>query len=192
MDEIKQFSGRAILVYMIGWVVVGILGDVVWGATAGLIAVQTLRNNPLSMEMIRVFGIEKGLDAAHDSTEARSAIKALSTEGRRDLEEIGKVAFGKTNWFLVTLFVSAVAFGIVGFLGGFFARVWLLAGVVPILSLLTNNSVLRFPFARDLSLEQKAAVIVFSQFAVSWALAYCGARLGLKRHRRKVQKAGTS
>ena len=91
------------------------------------------------------------------------------------------------NWFVVTMFVSAVVFGLAGFLGGLLARSWLLAGAVPAFSFLTTNPVTRFPMAKDLPVLQKVIVIVFAQFAVCYLLVYWGARLSTRRQRHKTR-----
>jgi hypothetical protein len=98
---------------------------------------------------------------------------------------MSKEALADINWFFVTLFVSVALFGLVGVLGGFVARAWVLAGAVPALSFLTNNPVIRFQMVKDLSTSQKVIVVVLAQFAVCYLLAYCGARLGLKRKQKK-------
>ena len=101
------------------------------------------------------------------------------------MESLTKEVMSDSNWFAVTIFVSFVVFCITGFLGGFIARAWVLAGAVPAISFLTNNPVVRFPMAKDLPMLEKIIVVVFAQLSVCYILAYLGARLGLKRKLKK-------
>jgi len=127
---------------------------------------------------------DKGADPDASRAGARKAYESLSKENRHELMNMSKDVLSDVNWFPVTLFVSAVVFGIVGFFGSMIARSWLLAGAVPALSFLTNNPIIRFPMAKDLPTVQKVIVVV-AQFAVCCLLAYCGAKLGMKRKQKK-------
>jgi hypothetical protein len=80
----------------------------------------------------------------------------------------------------VTLSVSVIVYGMIGFLGGYFARVWLLAGAIPVMTFLTNNPVVRFDAAMSLSLPEKT-IVVLTQLVVCNLLAFYGSKVGMKR-----------
>lgn len=185
MNLRAQFSVRAVVVCVAALAVAWILTEVVWGATGGLVGGLSIARNPEYQQRITTFMKDKGATPDASRAEARKAYENLSKEDRQELMRMSEEALANINWFLVTLFVSAVVFGLAGFLGGLTARAWVLAGAVPALSFLTNNPVIRFEMAKDLSTVQKVIVVVIAQFAICYLLAYCGAKLGLKRQQKK-------
>ncbi len=192
MNLRNQFTVRAAAAYLIALAAAWVLTEAVWGATGGLVGGLTMARDPEYLQKVDSFLKERGVDPQGSRAQARSAYQNLSKEDKEELMKLTKEAVAHINWFCVTLFVSAVVFGLVGFLGGLFSRAWLLAGAVPALSFLTNNPVIRFQMAKELSVLQKATVVVLAQFAVCYLLAYCGARLGLKRQRQKRIKDSQS
>ncbi len=164
-----------------------LLTSIVWGATCGLVGGLSIANNPEFRQKIESVITDKGITPEDSQAEAHQKYKSLSKAGKQELEEITKEAMANVNWFAVTIFVSVIVFGIPGFLGGFIARAWLLAGAIPALSFLTNNLVIRFPMAKDLPSLEKIIVVVFAQLSVCYILAYLGARWGLKRQQKKEQ-----
>jgi hypothetical protein len=185
MNIRNQFTVRALVVYLVALAAAWILTEVVWGATGGLVGGLSTALNPEYQQKVTSFMKDKGVDSDASRAEALKAYQALSKEEKKQLMEMSKEALSDINWFPVTIFVSAVVFGIVGFLGGLIARTWLLGGAVPSLSFLLNNPVIRFQMAKDLSTLQKVIVVVLAQFVVCYLLAYCGARLGLRRKHKK-------
>lgn len=192
MNLKNEFAVRAYVAYLIGLAAAWILTEVVWGATGGIVAGLIVARDPQYQQKVDSFLKERGVDPQTDAAGARSAYQSLSKEDKEELMKLSKEAMAHVNWFCVTLFVSAVVFGLVGFLGGLFSRAWLLAGAVPALSFLTNNPVVRFLLARELPVLQKVIVIVLAQFAVCYCLAYCGARLGLRRQRQRRETVNQS
>ena len=181
----REFTVRGLVVYVVALAVAWILTEVVWGATGGLVGGLWIARNPEYQQKISSFMKEKGVAPDASRADARKAYENLSKEDRQELMRMSKEALADINWFPVTIFVSAIVFGVVGFLGGFITRAWVLAGTVPALSFLTNNPIIRFPMAKDLPAVQQVIVVVVAQFAICYLLAYCGAKLGLKRKQKK-------
>lgn len=188
MNLKREISIRTVAVYLIAVATAWILTEVVWGATGGIIAGLSIASNKEYQLKMTSFLEERGIDPQANTTSAKTSYENLSEEDMKELKKMSQKVLAGVNWFYVTLFVSAVVFSLVGFLGGFFARGWLIAGSMPILSFLTNNPVIRFHMAKDLSIIQKVLVIVLAQFVVCYLLAYCGAILGLKCEQRKGRK----
>jgi hypothetical protein len=184
MNIRAQFTVRSVVVCLAALAVAWILTEVVWGATGGLVGGLSIARNPEYQQKVTAFMKDRGAAPDGSGAGARKSYDNLSKEDRQELMRMIEEAMADINWFLVTLFVSAVAFGLVGFLGGLIARAWVLVGAVPALSFLTNNPIIRFSMAKDLSSMQKAIVVV-AQFAICYLLAYCGARLGSKRKQKK-------
>ncbi|MGD0021996.1 MAG: hypothetical protein ABSC54_06800 [Smithellaceae bacterium] len=181
----NQFTVRALVVYAVALAAAWILIEVVWGATGGIIGGLSFSRNVEYQQKVTSFMKDKGINSGASRDEALKAYQALSEEDKKELMEMSKKILSDINWFSVSIFVSAVAFGIVGFFGGLISRTWLLAGAVPALSFLLNNPIIRFQIAKDISTLQKVVVVVFAQFAVCYLLAYLGARLGLRRKHKK-------
>ena len=189
----SQFTIRALSAYLFALAAAFILTEVVWGATGGAVCGLYMRRNPVYREKAISFLRERGINPDSNSADLTKSYQSLSEEDKREYmkiaKELAKEAIRYVNWFYMTFFVSAVVFGLVGFLGGLFARGWLLAGAVPALSFLTNNPLIRFGMAKGISTFQKVIVVILAQFAVCYLLAYCGARLGCKRQQKKRELA---
>jgi hypothetical protein len=177
MDLRNEFTGRAVAIYVIALVITVILTPIAWGLTGGILGGLAMSRNVEYQERIETFLKEKGLDPQDNS-----ALQKLSKTDRNFIASLINPTLADINWFLVILIVSLLTFGLVGFLGGVFARKWALAAAVPLLSFLGPNP-LKSPKAELFStLEQ--SIIVCAQFAVCLGLAYCGARLAIKRQER--------
>lgn len=185
MNVKTEMNLRTCLVYLICVGVAWLLTSVVWGVTCGLVGGLSIALNPEYQKEVASFMQKKGVSSDASRSDAREAYQRLSNEDKQELMKMSRDVLSDVNWFPVTVFVSAVVFGIVGFFGGLTARAWLLAGAVPALSFLTNNLVIRFPMAKDLPMLEKVIVVIFAQVTVCYVLAYWGARIGLKRKQKK-------
>jgi hypothetical protein len=185
MNIQNQFTVRALVVYLVAVAVAWSLIEVVWGATGGILAGLSIARNQEYQQKVTSFMKDKGVDSGASREEALKAYQALSEKEKKELIEMSKNVISGINWFSVSIFVSAVVFGIVGFFGGLISRTWLLVGAVLALSFFLNNPVIRFQIAKDISTLQKVVVVVFAQFVVCYLLAYFGARLGLRRKHKK-------
>ena len=186
MSVRDQFTVRAVIVYLLAVALAWVLTPLVWGGTCGVAGGLLIRRSPDFQQKIATFSAEKGINPNTSQAEAEKAYQDLSKEDRQELQEIGREAMSHTNWFAVTLVASAIVFGLVGFLGGLFARSWLLAGGVPALTLLTYNLVTWFGLAKALPTWQKVVVVVVAQFAVCCLMAYFGAWLGVRMKQRRA------
>lgn len=162
MNLKREINIRTIVVYLIAFAAASYLIEVVWGTTAGVVGGLSLVSNKESLLEITSFLEERGIDQEANNTNPELSYEKLSEKDKKKLKEklneLSQEVVSGVNWFYVTLFVSAVVFSIVGFLSGFFSRGWLLAGIVPISSFLTNNPVIRFNLAKDLPIRQKVLV----------------------------------
>src|SRR5208283_5124717 len=107
-----------------------ILIEVVWGATSGLLGGLSIARNQEYQQKVTSFMKDKGINYGASRDEALKAYQALPEEDKKELMEISKKILSDINWFSVSIFVSAIVFGIVGFLSGLISRTWLLAGAV--------------------------------------------------------------
>jgi hypothetical protein len=175
-----QITVRALVVCAASLAVAWILTEVVWGATCGLVGGLATKSNPEYQRKLLTFLQDKGVDTRASASEARAAYAKLTPEDQEELKAMTRDAMQNVNWFFVTLFVSIVVFGGVGFVHGMIARSWVLAPLIHGLSFLLNNPVVRFSMARELTPLQKTIVVV-AQFVVCSGLALLGAKIIGKR-----------
>lgn len=180
MDWQRQFRLRPIIVSLIAVIVAGIMIEVGWGFAGGLVGGVMIARDLEFQNKMTVFMQERGFDMkAHPET-AKTVYEKLSPQDKKMLDDMTQDVLRRINWFPVTLSVSIIVYGMIGFLGGFFARVWLLAGAIPVMTFLTNNPVVRFEAAMSLSLPEKT-IVVLAQLVVCYFLAFYGSRVGMKR-----------
>src|SRR5512139_845830 len=180
MDPKREFSGRAILVYLIAIGVMWLLWGIVWGGAGGLIIGKTVGRDLEHREKVEAFLKEKGIETQGKSMTARELYSKLSPQDRAELDRLTRQTVSTVNWFVLTLLISAVVFGLLGFFSGFLSNAWVLAGAIPIASFFASNPIGRSDFARLLPGLQKMIIVVV-QFGVCYGLAYLGAKLGVKR-----------
>jgi len=180
MDSKREFSGRAILVYLIAIGAMWMLWGIVWGGAGGLIIGKTVGQDLEYREKVEAFLKERGIETHGKTITAREAYKRLSPQDREELDRLTRQTLSTVNWFVLTLLTSAVVFGLLGFFSGFLSKAWILAGAIPIASFFASNPIGRSDFARLLPGVQKMIIVVV-QFGACYGLAYLGARLGVKR-----------
>jgi hypothetical protein len=186
MSVRDQFTVRAVIVYLLAVALAWVLTPLVWGGTGGLAIGLSINLSPEVKQRTAAFLEERGITADTSRADAMNAYQNLSEEDRAQLRQIVGEAMKNIDWFAMALVASAIVFGLVGFLAGFFARSWLLAGGVPALTLLTYNLVTGFRLAKALPTWQKVVVVVVAQFAVCYLMAYFGAWLGLRMKQRRA------
>jgi len=180
MNPKREFSGRAILVYLIAIGVMWLLWGIVWGGAGGLIIGKTIGRDLEYREKVEAFLKERGIETHGKPITAREVYKKLSPQDREELDRMTRQTVSTVNWFVLTLLTSAVVFGLLGFFSGFLSKAWILAGAIPIASFFASNPIGRSDFARLLPGLQKMIIVVV-QFGVCYGLAYLGAKLGVKR-----------
>jgi len=188
MDWQREFKKRPIIVNLITVLVAAILMEVMWGFAAGIVGGVVIARDPGFQSRITVFMKDKGIDVKASPDKAKAAYEQLSPEDRKNLDDMTRDVLKGANWFAVALSVSMIVYGLTGFLGGFFARVWLLAAGIPIWSLLTNNPVVRFEWVVGLPPFEKAIVFLVP-LAVCSVAAFFGAGVGRRRAEGKLATA---
>lgn len=178
---------RAIVTYAAFVLIAGILTPIVWGLTGGAVMGLSVVRDPAYSQEVLAFLKEKGIDTSTDRTSAQAAVQNLSVEDKEQLAGITNEAMTGVNWFYLTVFASVLVFSFVGILAGFLSKNWLLAGLIPLILLLTGFSIFAFRIPGELPMLQKALVVVFAQVGVCYAFALLGARLGLRWSRRPLQ-----
>ena len=175
MDLKREFTLRAIGSYLVVLAAAPLVAGFLWGLVGSTIGNFTISHNPKYQQKISSFLIERGVDPADDS-----GFQKLSKKDREAFVKMTNEMLSDVNWFFVTLFVGAVSFGLVGFVGGIFAGGWVPAGVIIPLSFLIYNPLLRFEKTENLS-HLEIGTVLFTKFVVCLLLAFCGSRFAWKR-----------
>ena len=176
----NKITLRSLIVYAIAIGVAWILTEMVWGAAGGIVAGLSIRNNPDYQQNVTAFLKDKGVDTQAGAVAMRDAYSKLSPEDQKELNNMSRDAMRGANWFAVTLVVSIVVFGVVGLLGGIISKSWVLSPLIPTISFLLNNPIIRFPMAKELPPAQKIIVVAI-QFIACCGLAILGANIAGKK-----------
>lgn len=176
----KQITIRSLIVYAVAIGAAWIITEIVWGAAAGIVGGLSIKGNPDYQQKVVTFLKDKGIDTTADATAGRAAISKLSPEDRKELNNMSRDAMRGANWFAVTLVVSILVFGVVGLLGGIISKSWVLSPLIPTISFLLNNPIIRFPMAEELPPAQKFIVVAI-QFIACCGLAILGANIAGKK-----------
>ena len=174
--------GRVLVSYAVSIVILWVLIEVLWGATAGVILGLTIARDPAYQHQIEAFLKQRGITAT-TATEIRAAIANLSREDRAALDRMTRdVLKGSQVADLgMTCFVSAAAFGIAAFIAGWFAREWRYAWTLLAASAVLNNPLRRFSLLAEMPLSQKVVVVLFAQLLVCFVAAWVGFKIATRR-----------
>ena len=173
---VKQIKLRAILTCLAAVAVAWILIDATWGACAGIIIGRNLNNNQEIVNFLKAKGIE-----TNDRKQIDRAVRQLPSQDQTELQGIViKETLVTTNIFVLTVFTSIIAYGIMGFLGGLVAQEWFLIGLLPLYTIFTNNPIVRFTLTQHLSVPQQFAVFLI-QLVACMGFAFWGSAIIKKR-----------
>jgi uncharacterized membrane protein YbaN (DUF454 family) len=178
----RTSPGRILVSYAGSIVILWLLIEVLWGATAGVIVGLTIARDPGYQQQLEAFFKQRGITAT-TAGEIKSAIANLSREDRAALDRMTRDALrgSQVAGLGMTLFVSAAAFGIAAFIAGFFAREWRYAWTLLAASAVLNNPLRRFSLLAAMPLSQKVVVVLFAQLLVSFLAAWVGFRIAARR-----------
>jgi len=191
MDD-KKLS-RFILVYFFLIPVMWLLTEAVWGGVHGALGglkIGKALQDPKKLNEVTVFMNKHGISESASKEESKAWVENLSPE---DKAEFQKVIMQSVKMEDIVTFGSAFAvclivFGLIGLISGAFTKTWLFVGILPGISFLLNNPVIRFRTILNLSDGQRLALVVFGQFLACYIFAFTGAYLCNRRMKRKQQK----
>lgn len=188
---------RVVLVYLLLFPVMWLLIEGVWGGLHGALfglKIGKALKDPQSSTEITSFMRQHGLSEKTLRKDSEQWFEKLTPLEQKEFQKIimksvdmkGIAGFGST------FAVCAIVFGLVGFLSGILTKAWIPVGILPLVSFLLNNPVLKFGVIRDLQFSQKAIIVVVSQFLVCYIFAYLGTmisrKVGGRRHIRTEAK----
>ena len=176
---------RVIVVYFLLIPLMWLLTETVWAGLHGVLGglkIGKALQNPQRSEEIKAFLKQHGLSEKASRKESKEWFEKLTSEEKKEFQELiaKSVDIKNVAGFGSTFSVCVIVFGIIGILSGLLTKVWITAGIFPLISFLLNNPVLRFGVIRNMPLSQKAIIVLGSQFLACYILAYIGATLSVK------------
>jgi hypothetical protein len=186
---------RVILVYLVLIPVMWFLTEAIWGGLHGArIGLKMGMQDPQSQESIAFNNYLKahGISESTSKEDVETWFNNLSSTDRKELNNIILNTIGEKDLvsFGSAFVVCVIVFGIIGFVSGAFTGTWQFVGILPTISFLLNNPVIRFQSILDISLNQKILVILIGQFLVCYVFAFTGVFLRnsikKRKHKQKV------
>jgi len=184
-----KITSKQLWIYVLAIAFAWFLTEIVWGATVGVVGGLAFSRHPEYQQNVQAFLKGQGIEANKDMFAMRATLAKLPPEDRKTLNGMSQDIMRGINWFAVTILVSSIVFGGVGFLSGLISKSWLLSPLIPAMSFFLNNPVIRFSMAKELPLNQKI-IVVLIQFIVCSLLAFSGASIAMKMKRNPNQVAG--
>ena len=191
----EKALNRVVLVYLLLVPVTWLLIEAVWGglhgALGGLKIGKALRN-PHSSAEITSYMKQHGLSENASRKDSEQWFERLSPEEKREFQRMimRSININSIAGFGSTFAVCVTVFGLVGFFSGLLTKAWISVGILPLVSFLLNNLVLRFGVIRDMPFSQKVIIVLVSQFLVCYLFAYLGAMLSIKVAERRQVRMG--
>ena len=188
----NQTLKRVILVYMVLIPVMWLLTETVWGGLHGVLGglkIGKALQNPQTSEEITAFMKRHGLTEKASRKDSEEWLKKLTMKEQDEFQKIimKSVNIKSIAGFGSTFAVCFLVFGGVGFLSGALTKTWIYVGILPLISFLLNNPILRFGIIHDMPTNQKIIIVLVSQFLISYIFAYIGATIS-----NRVQKKDTT
>lgn len=178
-DMISRPVKRIVIVYMLLLPVMYLLTETVWGglhgALAGLAIAKASQGGDLAQELSE-FMKKHDIREPKSRDEAVQFWQSLSPEEKAEFETLVKksVNLGSFAGFGSTFGVCLIVFGFIGIVSGIFTRTWKYVGILPLISFVINNPIIRFGIIKNMPVQQKIIVIAVAQFGASYLLAYLG------------------
>jgi nitrate reductase gamma subunit len=167
-----------------------LLTEMIWGGVHGLIGgIQIGKSfqNPAMSKEVTDFMKSHGFDEKATKAQVKAWCDNLPEKDKYEWNQLVMQTFDmkKMAGFGSTFAVSAIVFGVVGFLSGILTKTWYYAGVFPLISFMLNNPFVRFSVIKNMPLGEKIIITLVAQFGVCYLLAYAGALIGRKRITKK-------
>jgi len=177
---------RIIVIYIILLPVSWFLIEAVWGGLHGVLIARNFMSHDVQAKITKLMK-ERGIPGPKSKADKMNWYENLPKEDKIAYEKLifQEMDFSKVASFGSTFAVCFIVFGIIGLLVGFFTHEWMYVGIVPLVSFLVNNPIIRFLIIKDMSIIQKVAIILLAQFGVSYLTAYFGMKLAYQISKKK-------
>ncbi|MDA8082345.1 MAG: hypothetical protein M0024_01660 [Nitrospiraceae bacterium] len=180
---------RIIIVYVLLIPLMLVLTEAVWGGFHGIVAGKFFRDSN-KLDEVKAFMKKHGISETATKSEGEEWLDNLSPEDRAEYEQLIKKAIKIEDivTFGSALTVCVIVFGLIGLLGGAFTKSWQAVGILPGISFLLNNPVIRFKSVLHISDSQKVILVVVGQFVAAYLFAFLGSHICKAMNDRKQQK----
>jgi hypothetical protein len=187
MDNKRFF--KVIIIYIILIPVTWILSAAVTGGVYGFIGgkriAKAYSDTQLGNEMSD-FMKKHGFSESMTKEESQQQFEKLSPQDKAEFKRIlfKRVATDDILDFGSIFAICVIVFSFIGLLSGLFTRIWIPAGIFPIVALLIDP-IRHFIVYGYMSSSQRVITTVFGQFAICYAFAYLGALLAKRFSKNK-------
>jgi hypothetical protein len=187
MDNKRLF--KTIIVYIILIPVTWILSAIVTGGVYGYIGGQRIAKAYSDTQLgneVSEFMKKHGFSASMTKEESERQFEKLSPQDKAEFQRIlfNKVETEDIMSFGSIFTVCVIVFSFIGLLSGLLTKMWVPAGIFPIIALLIDP-IRRFIVLGYMSSSQKIITVLIAQFAICYVFAYLGS-LFANRFSKKV------
>jgi hypothetical protein len=169
-----------------------LLSVMVAGGVGSYIAGQRIDqaySNPQTRNELSSFMKKNGFAESTTKEEYKIQYQKLSPQDKFEYRKIlSRSAKAEDMFSFGAVFVICViVFSFLGFLSGILTKMWIPAGIFPILVLSLEDPIRQFTFLGYMTTSQKIITILVGQFLTCYAFAYFGVLIS-KRFSRKKQR----
>jgi hypothetical protein len=184
---------RIIIIYLLMIPLMWVLTEAVWGALHGArsgMKIAKSFQDPDKLNEVKAFMKRHGISESASKSESKAWLENLTPEDKKEFESIimQSVKIEDIITFWSALAVCVIAFGLIGFISGIVTKSWMFVGVLPGISFLLNNPVIRFRSILHISNSQKVILVLAGQFLAAYVFAFLGAYISIAMKKRKQQK----
>lgn len=172
-----------------------LLTEMVWGGLHGTLSgvkIAKALQDPQTSDEITTFMNKHGMSESASIEENTTWLENLSPQNKAEFQNLimKSVTIKQLAGFGSTFTVCVIVFGMIGFLGGILTKTWIYIGILPIISFLLNNPILRFGIIRDMPNNQKIIIVLIAQFLACYMFAYIGVLLNRSLSKKRQLKEG--
>jgi hypothetical protein len=187
--NLKRFS-KLFIVYMILIPAAWLLSIMVAGGVGGYIGGQMIAkaySDPQTSNELCEFMKKHGFTASMAKEESRLQFEKLSPQEKAEYKKIlfKSVKIDDIFGFGSIFVICVIVFSFIGFLSGILTKMWIPAGIFPIIVLSLEDPLRHFIVYGFMSNIQKVITVVIGQFIICYVFAYIGALLAKRFSKNK-------
>jgi len=187
--DLKRFS-KLFIVYIILIPVAWLLSFMVAGGVGGYIGGQMIAkaySDPQTSNELCEFMKKHGLTESMTKEESKLQFEKLSSQEKAEYRKIlfREVKIDDIFDFGSIFVICVIVFSFIGFFSGVLTKLWVPAGIFPIIVLSLEDPIRRFIVYGFMPNTQKVITVVIGQFIICYVFAYIGALLAKRFSKNK-------
>ncbi len=171
---------KLFIVYMILIPVAWFLSIMVTGGVGSYIAGQKMDqaySDPQTSNELGLFMKKHGFAESMTKEESKIQYQKLSRQDKAEYRKILSRSVKPEDMFSFgsVFVICVIVFSFIGFISGIFTKIWISAGIFPILVLSLEDTIRQFTLFGYMTKSQKVITVFVGQFVTCYAFAYFGA-----------------